>query len=161
MFRRRMLRGTVSAAIAIVISAYALPGVAEKLAVEQVAVFGIGFNDIAALDPYMAVGSGEAPIAQEIFQGPVEFPLGEWDDEKVRPALAATSQDKIKWTSYLRRGVQWHKGSSEVTADNVKYSIYRILDKTTGSPLRGNLRNINRLESSTDTPSASSLPPFQ
>jgi peptide/nickel transport system substrate-binding protein len=65
-----------------------------------------------------------------------------------RPALAVswtTSPDGRTWTFALRQGVKFHDGS-EFTADDVKYTIDRILDPATRSPQRGALSQITAVD---------------
>ena len=52
------------------------------------------------------------------------------------------SSDGKTWTFYIRKGVQFHEGYGELTAEDVKYSFERMIDKTSvGSPAQL-LRNI-------------------
>ena len=54
----------------------------------------------------------------------------------IQPALAEyweISSDKKVYTFYLRQGVKFHHGK-ELFADDVKYSLERLLDKETNSP---------------------------
>jgi peptide/nickel transport system substrate-binding protein len=65
-------------------------------------------------------------VAQQLFDGLVQF------DQTLTtvPALAefwTASRDGLTWTFSLRRGVKFHHGR-EVTADDVVYSLTRILD---------------------------------
>lgn len=65
-----------------------------------------------------------------------------------RPALAeawTTSADGRTWTFRLRQGVRFHDGT-EFTADDVKYTIDRILDPATRSPQRGALSQITAVD---------------
>ena len=74
---------------------------AQTLAKEQVLRFGLAFNDIATLDPHVAVGSSETPIVMNIYQGLVEFPTGEMNGDKVVAGLAekwSVSADAKQWT---------------------------------------------------------------
>ncbi|MDQ7860035.1 MAG: ABC transporter substrate-binding protein [Armatimonadota bacterium] len=65
-----------------------------------------------------------------------------------RPALATSwtpSADGRTWTFRLREGVRFHDGA-EFTADDVKYTIERILNPETRSPQRGLLSQIASVE---------------
>ncbi len=65
-----------------------------------------------------------------------------------QPALAeswTTSADGRTLTFKLKRGVRFHDGT-ELTADDVKFTIDRILDAATRSPQRGALSQISSVE---------------
>lgn len=71
-------------------------------------------------------------ISEQIYDGLVRLD----SDLNPVPSLAEywkISADNTKYTFYLREGVKFHHGD-ELTADDVKYSLERILDKDTGSP---------------------------
>ena len=83
-------------------------------------------NDPATLDPATLSDIYGRTIAQQVFDGLVQF------DETlaIRPAIASSwksSRDGLAWTFNLRRGVKFHNGR-EVTADDFVYSFTRILD---------------------------------
>ena len=94
--------------------------------------------------------------------------LVEWaPDGKLQPALAeswTTSQDGKSWTFKLRRGVKFHTGR-ELVADDVKFTLDRVLDANVGSGGRGYLLAIEGIETPdkytviihTKTPTASLL----
>lgn len=88
-------------------------------------------NDPATLDPATLSDIYGRTIAQQIYDGLVQF------DEAlaIRPAIAnswKSSRDGLVWTFNLRRGVKFHNGR-EVTADDFVYSFTRILDPKVGS----------------------------
>jgi len=83
-------------------------------------------NDPATLDPATLSDIYGRTIAQQIYDGLVQF------DEAlaIRPAIASSwksSRDGLVWTFHLRRGVKFHNGR-EVTADDFVYSFTRLLD---------------------------------
>src|SRR5207249_7620239 len=83
-------------------------------------------NDPSTLDPALIADSYGRAVAQQIFDGLVSF------DETlaITPALAEfwrASRDGLTWTFTLRKGVRFHNGR-EVTAEDVVYSLTRILD---------------------------------
>ncbi|MDQ7842199.1 MAG: ABC transporter substrate-binding protein [Armatimonadota bacterium] len=66
----------------------------------------------------------------------------------LQPALAESwtpSADGKIWTFKLRQNVRFHDGT-EFTADDVKYTIDRILNPETRSPQRGSLAQISLVE---------------
>jgi ABC-type transport system substrate-binding protein len=71
-------------------------------------------------------------LSEQIFDGLVKLDK----DLNLVPALAEywkISADDTRYTFYLRRGVQFHNGD-ELTAEDVKFSFERLLDRQTDSP---------------------------
>jgi peptide/nickel transport system substrate-binding protein len=65
-----------------------------------------------------------------------------------QPLLAErweVSEDRTHFAFHLRRGVQFHTGR-ELTADDVKWSLRRLLDPKVGSPLTGRLEPLADIE---------------
>lgn len=102
-------------------------------------------QDVQSLDPqFGGTLSVEGPLTEMIFNGLVRFPVGTTDLENMEPDLAErweTSDDHRVWTFYLRRGVQFHHGFGELTADDVKFSLER--NKTETSPWRASYENVS------------------
>ena len=83
-------------------------------------------NDPATLDPARISDIYGLSVSQQIFDGLVEFD----HTLTIVPALAqywTASRDGLTWTFTLRRGVKFHHGR-EVSADDVVYSLTRLLD---------------------------------
>lgn len=83
-------------------------------------------QDPATLDPARISDIYSRSVAQQIFDGLVEFDR----TLTIMPALAQfwrASRDGLTWTFTLRKGVKFHHGR-ELTADDVVYSFTRILD---------------------------------
>ncbi|MGH7355419.1 MAG: ABC transporter substrate-binding protein [Candidatus Rokuibacteriota bacterium] len=83
-------------------------------------------NDPATLDPARISDIYSRSVAQQIFDGLVQFD----QTLAITPALAEfwkASRDGLTWTFNLRKGVRFHHGR-EVTADDVVFSFTRILD---------------------------------
>jgi peptide/nickel transport system substrate-binding protein/oligopeptide transport system substrate-binding protein len=88
-------------------------------------------NDPATLDPARISDIYSLSVTHQIFDGLVRFD----QTLTISPALAQhwrSSRDGLTWTLMLRKGVKFHHGR-EVTADDVVYSITRILDPKTAS----------------------------
>jgi peptide/nickel transport system substrate-binding protein/oligopeptide transport system substrate-binding protein len=83
-------------------------------------------NEPATLDPARIRDVYGLSIAQQIFDGLVEFD----PTLAIVPALArywTASRDGLSWTFTLRKGVKFHDGR-DVTADDVVFSLTRLLD---------------------------------
>jgi peptide/nickel transport system substrate-binding protein/oligopeptide transport system substrate-binding protein len=88
-------------------------------------------NEPATLDPASISDVYSRSVAQQIFDGLVQFD----QTLAIAPALAEfwrASRDGLTWTFRLRKGVRFHHGR-EVTADDVVYSFTRLLDSKTRS----------------------------
>jgi oligopeptide transport system substrate-binding protein len=88
-------------------------------------------NDPATLDPARIGDVYSRSVAQQIFDGLVQFD----QTLTIIPALAQfwkASRDGLTWTFTLRKDVKFHHGR-EVTADDVVYSLTRIVDPRTKS----------------------------
>ena len=89
-------------------------------------------NDPASLDPARITDYYAVAVANQIFDGLVEFDT----HLNVVPGLAqswSASRDGIVWTFNLRKAVQFHNGR-EMTAEDVVYSLSRLLSPAVGSP---------------------------
>jgi peptide/nickel transport system substrate-binding protein/oligopeptide transport system substrate-binding protein len=83
-------------------------------------------NDPATFDPARIVDVYGGSVAQQVFDGLVRFD----QTLTIAPALAEfwkLSRDGLTWTFTLRKGVRFHHGR-EVTADDVVFSLTRLLD---------------------------------
>jgi len=88
-------------------------------------------NDPASLDPARISDVYSRSVAQQIFDGLVQFDR----TLTVAPALAEywkASRDGLTWTFTLRKGVRFHHGR-ELTGDDVVFSFTRLLDPRLGS----------------------------
>lgn len=83
-------------------------------------------NEPSTLDPARINDTYGRSVAQQLFNGLVQFD----QTLTLAPALAQfwkSSRDGLTWTFTIRKGVRFHHGR-EVTADDVVYSLTRILD---------------------------------
>lgn len=97
-------------------------------------------NEPATLDPARIGDIYGRSVAQQIFDGLVEFD----HTLTVTPALAQywkASRDGLTWTFMLRKGARFHNGR-EVTADDVVFSLTRLLDPKVRSPAADLFTNI-------------------
>ncbi len=102
---------------------------AQELAKEQVVVLGQKAGDINTVDPYGGTALQDLPLKLHIYGSLVRQPTGCVTSATFEPDIAEKweiSEDKLKWTFYLRKGVQWHWGYGEVTSEDVVYSLNRV-----------------------------------
>src|SRR5215471_2855130 len=88
-------------------------------------------HDPATLDPARISDMYSLSVTHQIFDGLVRFD----QTLTISPALAQywrASRDGLTWTFMLRHGVKFHHGR-EVTAEDVIYSLTRLLDPRTRS----------------------------
>jgi peptide/nickel transport system substrate-binding protein len=88
-------------------------------------------HDPKTLDPARISDIYSLSVSQQIFDGLVQFD----QTLAIKPALAEfwrASRDGLTWTFDLRKGAKFHHGR-EVTADDVVYSLTRLVDPKTRS----------------------------
>src|SRR5207244_9695257 len=80
---------------------------------------------------------------------PLAITHGKGTTAGVEPDLAASwtlSPEGTIWTFKLRKGVQFHKGFGELTAEDVKFSFERQIKKAPGTRYGVNLDVIKSIE---------------
>jgi peptide/nickel transport system substrate-binding protein len=107
--------------------------------------YGIASTDITVgVDPHVIQGDRTGWVLGQICEGLLNY------DQGLNPVpwLAKSwevSQDGLEYTFYLEQGIKFHNGR-EMVADDVKFSLERILDPNTGSRRRTNLEIIDHIE---------------
>lgn len=144
MITRRRFTGSALTLAALSASgaSFAQTPAAQTLAAKQDLRIGIGFDDMASVDPHTAVTSANVPIVRTIYEALLAYPPGFLGGSDPIPALAERwegSADKKTWTFHLRRGVQWHHGHGEFTAEDAKYSVDRVTGTAFASPFKSTL----------------------
>lgn len=107
-------------------------------------------GDGETLDPARFSIIPDYAVITNIYNALVKYKTG---TTELVPDLAEDweiSEDGLTYTFYLRKGVQWHKGYGEFTSADVKYSFERILDPETESRWRGELLDIESIETPDD-----------
>ena len=92
---------------------------------------GVSAADVGSLDPHRSAAGQDKAIFAQLFNALVRLPPGSADIARVEPDLAESwqaSPDGLVWVFKLRRGVQFHHGYGEVTADDVVHSLTRAAD---------------------------------
>ncbi len=105
-----------------------------------------------SLDPAYITDIYSVTIANNLYDGLVEFD----EDLNVVPAIAELwkiSRDRKLYTFHLQKGVKFHNGR-EVTAEDFVFSITRILNPETHSPVASLFLNISGAKAFHDGKSA-------
>jgi peptide/nickel transport system substrate-binding protein len=99
---------------------------------EKVVRMALMASDIRSLDPHYGTTTVDYAAIDPIFNSLVRFKPGDINPEKIEPDLAERwerSKDGLVWTFYLRRGVKFHKGYGELTAEDVKFSLEKAANR--------------------------------
>lgn len=102
-------------------------------------------NDVATLDPAIGYDWQNWSMIKSLFDGLMDYEPGTYN---LRTDLAESydiSEDGKTFTFKLRPGVKFHNGR-EMTADDVKYSIDRVVNPATQSPGAGFFGSIEGFE---------------
>jgi len=102
-------------------------------------------DDVATLDPAIGYDWQNWSMIKSLFDGLMDYKPG---TTELVPDLAESyeiSPDGTTFTFKLRKGVKFHNGR-EMTAEDVKYSIDRVVNPTTQSPGQGFFASIKGYE---------------
>jgi peptide/nickel transport system substrate-binding protein len=114
-------------------------------------VLNVAAKEPDTLDPHSSTLGQSQAISRFMFRGLTRFAIkdGKVTTSEVEPDLAESwtlSPDGTVWTFKLRKGVQFHKGMGEMTAEDVKFSFERQINKTPGTRYGVNLDVIKSIE---------------
>jgi len=119
------------------VTALAVAGmVAPAPAYAQKKILKLGHIEPDTLDPHTSILGQSQAIVRFLYRGLTRFkitPDGKVTTAEVEPDMAeswTSNDDGTVWTFKLRQGIQWHKGFGEFTADDVKFSIERVQDRS-------------------------------
>ncbi len=146
--KKRNLFVLAVALVAILASAtLSAAGVAEQdLAAkeEKAGTLTIGVSQEAVgLDPHIVTAFSSMRRLDLLYSRLVRLD----EQMKVVPDLAESWEipDNLTYIFHLRKGVKFHNGR-ELVADDVKYSLERVLDPKTASPGRSYIASISKIE---------------
>jgi len=130
MLRHRWLRFSLAFLALFIISAMVRPTPANA----QKKVLNIAFKEPETLDPHTSILGQTQASVRFMYRGLAKFATkdGKVTTSEVEPDLAEkweTSEDGLVWTFHLRKGVQFHKKFGEMTAEDVKYSFERQINR--------------------------------
>src|SRR4030067_1612841 len=118
--------------VALILTTIVFPPLAP--AQEKMVRMALKASDIRSLDPHYATTTIDYACIDPMFNALVRFKPEDVNPEKIEPDLAekwVRSKDGLVWTFYLRKGVKFHKGYGELTAEDVKFSLEKAANKAT------------------------------
>jgi len=120
-------------------------------AAAQKKVLNIAAKEPDTLDPHSSTLGQSQAISRFLFRGLTRFAIkdGKVTTAEVEPDLAESwtlSPEGTIWTIKLKKGVQFHKGYGEMTAEDVKFSFERQISKAPGTRYGVNLDVIKSIE---------------
>jgi peptide/nickel transport system substrate-binding protein len=83
-------------------------------------------EDIGSLDPALQPGHADYMVGYNIFQNLVTFRPGTFEPVNELAEKWEGSGDGMRWDFELKKGIQFHGGFGEMTAEDVKYSFERV-----------------------------------
>jgi peptide/nickel transport system substrate-binding protein len=138
--------------VAVLITMVAALGLAGTPAAEaQKKILNIAAKEPDTLDPHTSILGQTQAIVRFLYRGLTRFAIkdGKVTTSEVEPDLAESwtlSPDGTVWTFKLKKGVQFHKGFGEMTADDVKWSFERQIHRAPGTRFGVNLEVIKSIE---------------
>ncbi len=124
---------------------------APPAAQAQKKVLNIAAKEPDTLDPHTSILGQTQAIKRFMYRGLTRFAIkdGKVTTAEVEPDLAESwtlSPDGTVWTFKLKKGVQFHKGFGELTAEDVKFSFERQINRAPGTRFGVNLEVIKSIE---------------
>ncbi|MFC4625593.1 ABC transporter substrate-binding protein [Daeguia caeni] len=106
-------------------------------------------DDVSTLDPAIGYDWQNWSMIKSIFDGLMDYEPGTTNLRKEIADDYTISEDGKTFTFKLRKGVKFHNGR-ELTADDVKYSIERVVNPKTQSPGAGFFSSIKGFEAASE-----------
>jgi peptide/nickel transport system substrate-binding protein len=99
--------------------------------------------DPGTLDPFFTLSEKKLTLVYQMLEGLVRFDA----DANIVPALAESWEriDPLRLRFHLRKNVRFHNGE-DFDAQSVDYTLRKILNPATKSPLAGFLYTIDKVE---------------
>src|SRR2546427_9642585 len=148
---RRRFALVLSAGLAVVAALTFLAlGAPPGAEAQRKKVVSIAAKEPDTLDPHSSTIGQSQAISRFLYRGLTRFAIkdGKVTTAEVEPDLAESwtiSPDGTLWTFKLRRGIQFHKGFGELTAEDVKWSL-RQIKRAPGTRFGVNLEVIKAIE---------------
>lgn len=93
-------------------------------------------DDLATLDPAIGYDWTNWPAEKLVFDGLLDYDSGTTIEPRMAESLPEINADATVYTFKLRKGVKFSNGR-ELTADDVVYTLTRVLNPKTSSPGAG------------------------
>jgi len=103
-------------------------------------------NDITNMDPAFHLGDEEYNINLAIFSRLMKYKPGSQELQLDAAKSVDVSEDGKTVTFELKKGIQFHEGYGEMTAEDVKFSYERIIDPENDSPYKGEWETLDHVE---------------
>ena len=104
------------------------------------------YNDVKTLDPALMLSGSEGLIGNTMYLSLVQFRPGDSWDWQLDAAEHFEQIDGTHYAFRLRPGIQFTNGFGEMTAEDVKYSLERIIDPAMNSPNAGDMGTLSHVE---------------
>jgi len=117
----------------------------------QKKVLNIAAKEPDTLDPHTSILGQTQAMMRFMYRGLTRFAIknGKVTTSEVEPDLAESwtlSPEGTIWTFKLKKGVQFHKGFGEMTAEDVKFSLDRQINRAPGTRFAEVLEVIKSVE---------------
>ncbi len=114
-------------------------------------ILNIAAKEPDTLDPHGSTLGQAQAITRFMFRGLTRFAIkdGKVTTSEVEPDIAESwsmSPEGTIWTVKLKKGIQFHKGYGELTAEDVKYSFDRQLKRAPGTRFTEVIETIKSVE---------------
>jgi peptide/nickel transport system substrate-binding protein len=122
--------------LSILLMVWLVLGWAGESRAEVLLRVGMNSADAGQLDPHLTSKTPDVALLQWMFNGLVRFKPGSMDPRTIEPDLAekwTSSPDGKVWTFQLRKGVKFHGGYGELTAEDVVFSLQRAMNPKTSA----------------------------
>jgi len=104
------------------------------------------YSDLKTLDPAMMLSGAEGLIGNAIYLNLVRFIPGDSWDWQPDAAEYFEQIDATHYAFRLRPGIRFSEGFGEMTAEDVRYSLERVIDPAMNSPNVGDMGTLTHVE---------------
>lgn len=124
----------------LILTTFAFAGTKNEIIISNI-------EDIGSLDPGWFVSEQRDYVVMDcIYDGLAKYEEGSW---KVIPDLAESwdvSEDHLEIIFHLRKGIQFHKGFGEMTAEDVEFTYERLLVPDSDATEKKQISSIDHLD---------------